>query len=230
MTRAERYAQAKALRDQGLCFREIGERLGISLSYAQDLIADPDGSAARERKLKQYGVCPDCGGPVSYRTGGVAERCRACHDIAKIIWDRDSVLDAIHRFAERYGRPPTACDFNPPLAIAKGRPEYAETFHRDGDYPHTSSATTVFGSWNAAIEAAGFTPKPSGAGGRRYAGDDPAKVEEGVQLYVAGMSYAEAAEASGVSWKPIWNRCRERGVGRDPAAAMRNMHQRKVAA
>jgi Homing endonuclease associated repeat len=70
-------------------------------------------------------------------------------------------IDAARRFAQRYGRPPSAADWNPAQARAKGHTERAERFYRDGDYPRTSTVQTTWGSWNALIQAAGFEPMTS---------------------------------------------------------------------
>lgn len=79
MTRAERYAQVKALRDEGLLLREIGERTGIARSTVADLLSDPTGEKARERKAKVHGFCVDCGS-LTFNSGSpdVPKRCREC--------------------------------------------------------------------------------------------------------------------------------------------------------
>ncbi len=47
-----RVAQAQALRAQGLYWREVAARMGISLSYAQELANDPGGIRANERQRR----------------------------------------------------------------------------------------------------------------------------------------------------------------------------------
>ena len=79
MTRAEKVAQAKALRDEGLLLREIAERLGLSSARrAHELLYDPDESNVRARKQKAGGACVDCGEPTAYDVGRPYERCRQC--------------------------------------------------------------------------------------------------------------------------------------------------------
>lgn len=55
-------------------------------------------------------------------------------------------IDAIQRWAREHGEPPRMADWRPAV----------------GDYPSTSAVEERFGSWNAAIRAAGFTPRPPG--------------------------------------------------------------------
>jgi hypothetical protein len=43
--------------------------------------------------------------------------------------------------------------------MARGRPEKLARL-REGDWPTVPTVQHYFGSWNAAIEAAGLTPRP----------------------------------------------------------------------
>lgn len=83
MTRAERYAQFKPLRDQGLTYREIGERCGVHLKTVFDVLNDPTGEKVRARKAKvPGGTCIDCGGPTCPNSGSAPRpRCRQCSDV-----------------------------------------------------------------------------------------------------------------------------------------------------
>jgi transposase len=47
--REEKAATVRALREEGHTNRRIGEMLGISVSYVDDLYHDPSGAAGRER-------------------------------------------------------------------------------------------------------------------------------------------------------------------------------------
>lgn len=65
-------------------------------------------------------------------------------------WTRDAILDAFRRWHEIHGR----------------RPSATEWMTTDGaDYPNTSAVAREFGSWSAAVTAAGFerTKRPPGA-------------------------------------------------------------------
>ena len=64
---------------------------------------------------------------------------------------------AIRRWTRRYGEPPGADDWS--AAMARGRPEKLARL-RERDWPCAPTVQHYFGSWNAAIEAAGLTPRP----------------------------------------------------------------------
>jgi hypothetical protein len=116
---------------------------------------DPDGSKDKARKAGYGGVCAICGG-ATYGGEGRANAPRLCQDCsaaersAAKQWTRETVVDAIRRWAtSHHGNPPTATDW----------------LHADplNGYPHASSVYSVpsapFRKWADAIEAAGF-PRP----------------------------------------------------------------------
>lgn len=77
----ERVAEAIRLREEeGLIYREIGERLGVSTGTAFEWCADPDGSRLRARKAGYRGACIKCGATTSGCNGpGKAPlRCIPC--------------------------------------------------------------------------------------------------------------------------------------------------------
>lgn len=159
------------------------------------------------RKNTSYGgTCADCGRPTAYNPDGPSKRCKGCDDRMRNVVARRSAVDAIKRFAERYGRPPTATDFNAALS--------PETFYRDADYPHLSVVQSLFGSWNDAIAAAGFVPRPKGVGGRRYVGDQPGAADEAVTLYRSGLSSRVVAAEMGCSANFVLRKARDAGVVR----------------
>jgi len=63
-------------------------------------------------------------------------------------WTRKAIIEALRRYAEEFGRPPAYDLLRLPPA----------------GYPSSKRASKVFGSWSAALEAAGLTSAP---GGRR---------------------------------------------------------------
>lgn len=163
-SRAAWAADAQRLRAQGLSITQVAAELGLSRSFTGSLLYDHDGAKERERKRRYAGVCEQCGA----RTDGSNGRakapslCAACsvrRQHEERFWTRDAIVDCIQAFAEMYGRPPTAPDWNPSFAAARGDTERAARFREDGAWPFVSVVVREFGSWAAAIEAAGF-PRP----------------------------------------------------------------------
>ena len=89
-------------------------------------------------------------------------------------WDPECVVAAMRQWADEHdASPPTLLDWSPSLARHSGYPGKAEQFEQDERWPSSSVVAQLFGSWNAAIEQAGFTPMQPGLT-RRYG-------EEGVR-------------------------------------------------
>jgi hypothetical protein len=119
MTRREQlYPEIKRLREvEGLTWREIGERLGLSLKTAHGYYTDPDGSKHLERhrhwnaKDRVAGQCARCPAPISgrtVRTGGSlcvpcwrAEQARSkrerMDDIAQL-WNEGAPVEEIKAY------------------------------------------------------------------------------------------------------------------------------------
>lgn len=219
MTRAERAAEAQRLRAEGLKYREVAERMGISISYAGELCHDPEGHKIKARKESYRRPCVDCGvllhGSSGFNGKKAPTRCNACRAIADTIWTRETIVAAIRRFHARYGYPPVAPDFNPALARQRGRPEAAERFYRDNDYPTHASVQRVFGDnyWNKAIAAAGFDPL---APGHKLVDFSPEKQAEAVALYRSGLSGLEVAGRVGCTPTSVYRWLRKADVCRRP--------------
>lgn len=75
---------------------------------------------------------------------------------------RESIVDQIQDWVRIHGDIPAATDWNPGQAIKLGHPEIARRFHEDACWPYVSTVLHHFGSWNAAIAAAGYTPRGVG--------------------------------------------------------------------
>jgi hypothetical protein len=167
--------------------------------------------SSRCRKAQYAGTCVDCGGPTDGTNPGrgMPTRCGACaaryaHETAR--WTPEAILNAIRQWAADHdGDPPRA-----PAWLAR---------HDTEHFPYASTVLNAFGTWNAAIEAAGFTPRASGHYGRP--GEDPEVVAETVRLYRSGLSLAETGEALGVSGMCVLRRLQKAGEPRRPA------HRRK---
>lgn len=74
-------------------------------------------------------------------------------------WTPNRVVAAIQVFEEIYGRRPSYTDFNP----GKKHPEQLATFKRDGCWPSGATVNRHWGSWNAAMAAAGYEPIAPGS-------------------------------------------------------------------
>jgi hypothetical protein len=86
-------------------------------------------------------------------------------------WTRNDIIDAITEWAELYGEPPRAADWNPSAArwsAAAWRIERYRKGRPDGTpWPSLNRAKAPFGgSLNAALAAAGFEPNKPGPKGR----------------------------------------------------------------
>jgi hypothetical protein len=74
---AERVA---AMKGEGINPRDIAPRLGISTSYAYELLSDPTGEKAQARKARLRGKCEKCGSPTSLAKDGrpAPRECQRC--------------------------------------------------------------------------------------------------------------------------------------------------------
>lgn len=134
--------------------------------------------------------CVDCGAVCNTdgRVTDASERCKACaerrvHETRQ--WTPETVIAAINLWADRHGGvPPTATQWS------------AQT---PSEFPYPSTVIREFGSWSAAITAAGFDAFTVGHYGRD--GEDPAVLAETARLYRTGMTLMEVAEATGVQYE-----------------------------
>jgi hypothetical protein len=214
---AEKAAQAAALREQGMTGTAIAARMGISKTRAYELLNDPDGSKTRARK-RQYDLeCTVCGGRASGTTPSrMVNRdepvCAACSGAHYATWSREAIILAIQEWADEHGGvPPSATDWNRHQAQGRGMDEGVDEW-RSGAWPSTVTVQNYFGSWNAAIEAAGFTPTPSGHYGRD--GEDPQIIAEIAERYRQGESGWALAKAYNCTPCAIYYRLDKAGVER----------------
>lgn len=159
--------QAEMLRAAGHSDGAIARELGVPRSTVQRWF-DPDCLTKQRERFKRYsGTCVDCGARTSGCNGRekAPERCYPCTTAFLKTWTREAIIAAIRLFVHRYGRIPSAVDWNTTYARNAGHPELAERFYADGDYPQTGIVQREFGSWNAGIAAAGFTPRGIGKRG-----------------------------------------------------------------
>jgi hypothetical protein len=160
------------------------------LDVARDLIA-------AGRTMREAAAALECAGDTLRRYGlrpdpEVVSRQRA--EFARRLnkrWDHGLILAAIDAWAELYGAPPAAAEWNPAMARRQGRPDRAER-HAAGDWPFASTVVAYFGSWNAAIEAAGWRSRPPGSAPSKVTDE---LLERARALIAAGASMREAADA-----------------------------------
>lgn len=171
----ERVAEAARLRAEGWLLREIAEQFGVATQTVDTWLQDPDGARIRARKDSYAKPCVDCGAMTSGSEGRREEpRCHQCaaikHGAEAKIWTREAITLAIEEWAHLHGEPPAVPDWNPTQArILNDEPRARRFEDADGIWPHAQSVRRAFGSWAAAIEAAGFVPRaPHGGGGNQY--------------------------------------------------------------
>src|ERR1700761_1869173 len=92
-------------------------------------------------------------------------------------WSRETIIEKLCEWNERYGEPPCSADWNPSLARWRAQ-EWRVERYREGIWPSTNAAKRPFGgSFDAAVRAAGLEPHRSGPR-RRPAGSVRPDVEQ----------------------------------------------------
>jgi hypothetical protein len=168
MATIDQLAKAHRLHDQGKSFCQIAKECGTKYETVRRWL-DSDYRERQQEKDRlrkaAYGrPCGVCGTRTDGSNGraNAPKHCRSCAPAAHAKWTRETVIAAIRRFNMRYGRPPTAPDFNPGMARGLGHGARAERFYSDGDYPHSNTVQYVFGTWSDGLRAAGFRPYAQG--------------------------------------------------------------------
>lgn len=166
MTRAEMAARAAELRKRGMLLREIAAELGISTQWASELCTDPEGKKIAARRKRYQGACLACGKPTTGSLGPslAPTHCVQCAPRMAAKWSEEKIVSAIQRWVALYGEPPAAMEWNPAQARHDGISDVdrIEIRFERGDWPSTTSVINTFGSWNRAIQAAGFHPRNPG--------------------------------------------------------------------
>jgi Homing endonuclease associated repeat len=151
ISRERKIREARRLRGEGWTAREIASFLGANESTV--------------RNWYLGGECPDCGTPVDRSSPDRdGHRCEACGHKKSKVWTAEVIIDRIREWTDLHGQPPCVQDWNPWLITNDRRGEAFEDF-RGGNWPHVSTVQEIFSSWNAAVEAAGFTPREPGERG-----------------------------------------------------------------
>lgn len=151
--RAENVARIRALLKEGMTSRQIAGETGLAYSTVRAYISDPEGTIEKARKDSYRGTCERCGARTDGSNGAakaprICNACQADELHSNRNWTRPRVIAAIKAFAAEHGRPPFAPEWN-----HKGKP---------ATVPYVTEVQREFGTWNAAIKAAGFAPRPIG--------------------------------------------------------------------
>jgi hypothetical protein len=85
-------------------------------------------------------------------------------------WDRDRVIESVRSWAADYGNPPTSTEWEAgkPAKYAQAALDKARLWNEKaarfdaGTYPSNDTCRRLFGTFGAAIAAAGFEPRPEG--------------------------------------------------------------------
>lgn len=174
---SEAVAEAQEMRERGLTYREIGEHFGVSLKTAFDWCNDPDLERSRERKEGYRGECVECGGPTT-GCNGPDKAPKVC--VECLYWTPEEIVASMQAFFERHGHSP-------------GERESGEAY----EMPSNTPVYRIFGSWTAAVEAAGL---PVGQDKR------PETTDAIFAAIRSGERTAEIAARYGVTQKAISNR------------------------
>jgi hypothetical protein len=160
VTREEKAAPVRALREEGHTWREIGEMLGISLKYAHGLYSDPTGEKARERKRRYERPCVDCGKTINPNgLGRKTIRCAACHGAHTRAQTRRWIIDSVADWVRLFGAPPAATDWNHAMSQMKGMEWKVRRAERTGRrWPSVTVVQDHFGSWNGMLRELGHRP------------------------------------------------------------------------
>jgi hypothetical protein len=145
-------ALARHYRDQEqFTIAETARRLGRATATVKAYLYDPTGEKAKAVEARYRGYCRNCGADTSPRNGkGDAYLfCRRCHPGAtRRKWTRERVREAMRRWAELYGSPPSSYDWSRTHAARRGAQALRRLAH--GDWPAPATVSARYGTWAAA--------------------------------------------------------------------------------
>ncbi len=140
----------KDMRAEGMTIRAIATEVGYSRQYVSDLLNDPDRLKLNARRASYAGVCEMCGAATDGSNGpeSAPRHCISCAPVASRIWTHETILEAISVFVTENGRKPYSTDWLvSPL---------------DPRFPYAPTVLRRFGTWNAAMQAAGLPTEAAG--------------------------------------------------------------------
>lgn len=172
----EKFEEAKRLLANGVTLAEAARVVGVRHTtlrmWTDPIFAERQRQLQKER-LQRYGKpCKTCG-RITSGGNGRAKAPDYCHEHVsdnpkwlaaqqrRCKWTRENVLDAIRDWYVLYGDTPSGMDWNPTVARQRGQHLRAQRWE-NGNFPWFTQVYRLFGSWNAAIAEAGFTPRKPG--------------------------------------------------------------------
>ena len=137
----------------------------------------------------------------------------------KVPWTQTTVVAALRDWVQRYGETPTAVDWDRSKARRAGEPQrLARLAEHPSELPSVSNVLARFGSWKAAVQAAGLAPRSQT---RRLPDGD---LRETAALYESGLSTLQVAERLGLAPKTVRDRLHASGIAlRQPRPRSRAM-------
>jgi transposase-like protein len=172
-----------------MSIKRIGRELGVPHStvfrWVNPRYAETQRLRSRALKNAYRGTCIDCGGSTSCggKKNNAAVRCQPCERMfrrsaeyaaTRRKWSKELIVARMQEWATIYGEPPTNNDWNPYGARRLGDEERAQRYlAQPGYWPEHMAVYRHWGSWNAAIEAAGFVANaPNGSAARQHGPKD----------------------------------------------------------
>lgn len=138
------------LQNIGWSVVRISKGLGVPPSTVRRWLdpsyAEKQRQLSREAKQRRATVCPHCGGRVHYQSQ--SGLCCHCAPQANRTWTRETLIDAVQRYAAAHGAPPRSKDW-PRMDPVNRYPGYSTCY----------GVSSPFATWGDMIEAAGF-PRP----------------------------------------------------------------------
>jgi transposase len=196
--------RARDLYKDGGTIRGIARELGVTPDRAHRWVTDlcierrharhalrDEARSLRAQGLKRREIAARLGVSAE-QAGYLANYAYEARYSGGVKWTRDRVVEAMNSWATEHGRPPFSPEWCPPP--------------RGSGWPSVSTVIRLFGSWNAAMEVAGFEARPSHIAIRPPARDCRGRTREEREalrarargLRAEGATYQQIAEALGV--------------------------------
>jgi hypothetical protein len=122
----------------------------------------------RCRKHSYGQPCIDCGARTSYGAESAHvddPRCSLCARLYYKVWTREAILCAIQEWSAEHDEPPAIADWNAWQTRTWHDDKRAQRYQQEKNrWPSHMTVAHEFGTWSAAIKAAGFQPRANHGG------------------------------------------------------------------